>query len=90
MYFSINSFFVVIFEDSDGQLNMGEFGLMMKTYWLMKVPGLKIQEFLVGPEREKWENLCKEFNERQQIKELYAYFLSPHRRHKIQLYDIFS
>ena len=65
MYFPINRFFDVIFEDKDGQLNIGEFGLMMKIYWLMKVPGLKFQEFLVGPEREKWENLYKEFNERQ-------------------------
>jgi len=62
---ALDAVFKMFDADSDGQLNMGEFGLMMKTYWLMKVPGLKIQEFLLGPERGKWENLCKEFNERQ-------------------------
>jgi hypothetical protein len=64
---ALNEIFKMFDTDSDGQLDMKEFGLMMKTYWLMKVPGLKINEFLEGQEATKWNNLVREFQERQSM-----------------------
>merc|ERR1719379_157738 len=54
--------------DSDGYLTEDEFGIMMKVYWLMKAPGLKIDSFLGGNNMKKWEAAVEDFNTRNGIK----------------------